>query len=329
MTILQKTASLLAIIALCTLALASLAPTADAQCLSGLFGSKADKKATETEQRCTFHDECDEGFSCVETVCLSPEAVAERHAQTRATEGDITDVTPPPQDAYDGGADRVCGQNRRCRIERLKEHQRSRRHLDIARQQLETRRQAEVILARRKEDIHRVDKPWLAGFTAHFLGTGMLVGRTFLGGHLRAEATARFVNSYLYYQPDDPSLGSIDGNQSLILGTAQATYLPSSRWLSPYLSAGFSMGSGEFYNYSSGGNSDTQVTYHLVSAAVGFEAQFSFGLNARLGVTHGRVLYNQVSYAPGAYDRQARDNLRAYMNSDGLFSFDFTLGWAF
>ncbi|TXD39074.1 hypothetical protein FRC98_01325 [Lujinxingia vulgaris] len=326
---LLKCASALAIMALFTLLAASLAPAAHAQCLSGLFGSKDNDSAANQGPPCTFNSECDEGWSCVENVCLSPEATAERQAQAPTTQGDASDTALPSQAPYDGGADRVCGQNRRCRIERLKEEQRARRHLDIARQRLQTRQQAEAILARRKEDIHRVDKPWLVGFTARFLGPGMLVGRSFLGGHLRAEATALFVDNYLYYQPDDPSLGSIDGNQSFILGTAQATYLPSSRWFSPYISAGFSMGTGDFYSYSGGGSSDTQVKYHLVTAAVGFEAQFKIGLNARLGVTHGRVLYNQVSYAPGAYDRQARDNLRAYMNSDGLFSFDFTLGWAF
>ena len=326
---LLKCASALAIMAIFTLGLASLAPAAHAVCLSGLFGAKDDDTSAEKGSPCTFNNECDEGWSCVENVCLSPEATAERQAQARATESDATTVAPPSQAPYDGGADRVCGQNRRCRIERLKEEQRARRHLDIARQQLQTRRQAEAILARREEDIHRLDKPWLVGFTARFLGPGVLVGRTFSGGHLRAEATALFVDQYFYYQPDDPSLGYVDGNQSFILGSAQATYLPSKRWFSPYLSAGFSMASGDFSSYAGGSSSDTQVKYHLVTAAVGFEAQFKIGLNARLGVTHGRVLYNQVSFAPGAYDQQARDNLRAYMNSDGLFSFDFTLGWAF
>lgn len=324
---LRKCASALAIMAIVSLVTLSLASDAHAQCLSGLFGSK-DKKAAEKGPPCTFNTECAEGWSCVENVCTSPDNLASRQTQTAANPGSSSTVEPP-EDPSDGGAAMVCGHNRRCRIERLKERQRGRRHLDVASQQLATRRQAESILQQRREDIHRIDKPWLVGFTARFLGPGLILGRSFLGGRLRAEATALFVDNYVWYQPEDPSMGSVDGNQSMRLFTAQATFLPSQRWFSPYISAGFSRGGGEFYSYSGGSGSDTQVRYDLVTAAVGFEAQFKIGLNARLGVTHGRVIYNQVRYGPGAYDRPMRDNLRAYMNSDALFSYDFTLGWAF
>ena len=326
---LRKCASALAIMAIVSLVTLSLASDAHAQYLGALFGNKGDAKAKKAGPPCTFNTECAEGWSCVENACLSPERAAERNAQAADSSVHSSGAAGPPEDTSDGGAALVCGHNRRCRIERLKERQRGRRHLDVASQQLATRRQAEAILERRREDIHRVDKPWLMGFTARFLGPGAILGRTFLDGRLRAEATALAVDNYVYYQPEDPSLGSVDGNQSMTLFTAQATFLPSQRWFSPYVSAGFSRGAGRYYSYSGGSGSDTQVRYDLVTAAVGFEAQFKIGLNARLGVTHGRVIYNQVRYGPGAYDRPMRDNLRAYMNSDALFSYDFTLGLAF
>ncbi|RAL24703.1 hypothetical protein DL240_00395 [Lujinxingia litoralis] len=327
-----KLASLLGITAFASLVFASLAPSAGAVCLNALRKSDnaaAEAGAEQTGDACTFDSECPESWVCHQNRCHSPAAMQALKEQEQAAAPAFDPHNPPPEDASDGGADRVCGQNRRCRIQRLKTQNRARRHLDIAHQELDTRRQVERILARRRNDIHRLDKPWLVALSGRTLGPGILVGRTFVEGRLRAELNAIMVDNSFYHEPDDPDMTYVNGNQEFILTTAQATYLPSQRWFSPYLTVGFGLGSGPLYSYASTGSSGARVRYHLVTAAAGFEAQFAFGLNARLGITHGRVLYNQVFYGPGVYDPEMRSSLRDYMNTDGLFSFDFSLGWAF
>lgn len=80
--------------------------------------------------------------------------------------------------------------------------------------------------------------------------------------------------------------------------------------------------------FGAGGSTTRKLTYHMVTAAAGAEAQFEAGFLLRLAFRHGRLIYNQASYG-GAYDAGARQGLREFMNSEGAMGFDFSIGWAF
>jgi hypothetical protein len=301
-------------------------------------------------QNCAFASDCQGRLQCFQSVCLSPEQIArlqqgewddsEQMLQARPTPAPAPAPPPEPEPLAaspldDGGADAACGADRRCRIERLKARNRHRRHLEIAEQEQAVYRQVERLQTRRVEEVHRLARPWMLGGQVHPTGLGFIGSRT-LHTHFRVEAT--WVRDFfdISYFPEDAQLPSVEGSHAVSYGFIHGTFLPSRAWFSPFLSAGVGYGRGHLRPRGmttrpgeTGGPADLQVIYHLLTAAVGAEAQADFGGLIRLGFRHGFVIYNQARYGPGSYDIPLRGSLGEYMQRRGLMGVDFTLGWAF
>ena len=279
---------------------------------------------------CTFDDDCRGTLVCFEAQCVPPQYADAYAWRSYDRRGEQAHQPQPPAEfrgadplTDDGGADEACGQDRRCRIERLAARNRARRHYDIARQERATQREVERILSQQGSTLLRDVKPWSVAFQRHPHGLGLMGGRTF-AGHFRLEASWVFQDRRIDYVPDDSTAPTLNAFQTAGFGTVHFTFLPSKRWLSPMVSAGFAMGRGTY-----GSGSGPQVLYHLVTGAIGAEAQFEIGLMVRMAYRHGRVLYNQVRHGPGSYEADTRRSLREYMNNDGLGGVDFSIGWAF
>lgn len=292
---------------------------------------------------CTFQSDCPRNTVCHRTKCIPADEVpqddwADSEDFLRGQPSEPSEASSSTQTAAhldDGGADAACGTDRRCRIERLKTRNKHRRHLQIAQEERAVYAETNRLLAQQKSDIPRIDKPWIVGFQVHPTGFGAIAGHTF-AAHFRAELTLVYRNQYVYFTPDDPQIPTVEGRHTATFGAGHFTYLPSSSWFSPFISAGFAMGSGEFGNFgrrglggTSGSSSSPKLTYHMVTAAIGAEAQFEAGFLLRLAYRHGRLVHNQASYGAGVYDVGARNGLREFMNSEGAMGFDFSIGWAF
>lgn len=279
-------------------------------------------------QSCVFNSECPGQLVCHEHRCAPPAKVAEERRSKVQEQEDFLSHAPTTDD---GGADAACGTDRRCRIQRLASQNRQRRHLHIAKEEIRTQTQINHLLQRKQESINRLNRPWAAAFQIHPMGYGLLASRS-INAHLHAEISAVLNDTSIYFTPDDPQLPRLEGYQDGFFTLAHLTYLPSKGWFSPLFSAGVGMGRGKFHSYNaySGDSSIAPTTiYHLVTAAIGADAQFKSGFLLRLAFRHGRILYNQARYSPGVYDLGLKGSLRDYMNTQGLWGVDFSIGWAF
>lgn len=296
-------------------------------------------------RRCAHDQDCQSGELCYRTVCLVERSVpadhwdeTERFLQTQRASSASRSSSGEGYAGDDGGAYAACGADRRCRIDRMATRNRHRRQLQIAHEERAVQQEVNRILEQRRANVIRLDKPWAVALQIHPTGYGLL-GSHAVNAHFRAEATLVYRDSYVYFIPDDPQLPSVDGRHSSLFGFAHLTYLPSTAWFSPFLSVGFGMGRGEYGSYSwdrpmsgqgsQGSGNSPGVRYHVVTAALGAEAQFESGSFFRLGFRHGRLLYNQARYGPGSYDDGARRSLREYMHSEGLMGLDLSIGWTF
>lgn len=306
-------------------ALLFFAPLNAAACL-GLFSSSN----VNEPQTCAFLNDCPSPLVCHRNRCLPPGQIEPQSDAPWPTEPDNPRPAPPiVRLPYDGGPDAVCGADRRCRIERIKSRNRQRRYIEIARQERAVEAEVARILRKETEEIHRLHRPWLIAFQLRGAQNfGLMTGHTFTP-HLRIQLDYTFANEYIYYIPDDTSLPAIDGSHFLHNLGAHATYFPSTRWISPFLSAGFLYSVGEFGDFPGPSSSNPNLTYHILTAAIGIETQFRPGFHSAIAIRHGLVLYNQARFAPGSYDRPTGKALREYMHKEGNFSFDFSLGWAF
>lgn len=270
---------------------------------------------------CRTAEDCPGDQVCSYGLCvLDPEADDEP-ADDPPPETRRPDLADPLPD--DGGADQACGADRRCRIQRIKARNRMRRHYNAARDEEVAHRQARQVFAEHEEDLLRRAEPWSVALQYHPLGWGIFGGRM-VHDHFRAEATLVTHEERPRINPDSQDIGRISDQHDVTFGTLHATFVPSRAWFSPFVSAGFGMGRGDY-----GFGDAPSVVYHYVTAAAGAEAQLEAGLLVRMGIRYGRLLYNQVRHAPGNYDDETRIGLREWMHDDKLRGIDFSIGWAF
>lgn len=283
---------------------------------------------------CIFNSDCPGRLVCHQNQCTTAEIAAQ---DSPATPDDQPQTTAPDDhdqnihDHDDDGADAACGSDRRCRIRRLASQNKQRRHLHIAHQERRTQNQVNQILKRKNEHINRLNRPWAAAFQIHPVGAGILASRA-INAHFFAEASLVYKDQSIYFTPDDPQNPSLEGYHQGLFGFGHITFLSSTGWFSPLFSAGFGMGRGSYnsYNYYGGSSSNNPTTtFHIITAAVGADAQFPGGFLLRLAFRHGRILYNQARYGPGVYDLGLKNSLRDYMNTQELWGVDFSIGWAF
>lgn len=284
-----------------------------------------------SDRGCVTDRDCIGDNVCVDHQCTRPRDSASTWEEFAQHEGPITGEPIPD----DGGADAVCGEDRRCRIRRLAHRNRLRRHYWAGYEERIVRDETRQLLEQEEPEEIREAAPWSIGYQRHAYGHGF-TGAWIYGGHIRPEATIVFQD----YR--GTTVGEQRLRQDVTFLTSHLTYLPSDAWLTPLLSIGFGMGSGEHSTSvvmdtnpntddvaPNAGSGRPDLLYHFVTGAVGAEAQFGFGLVVRLAYRYGRLIYNQVRYDAGQYDEQLREDYREFMHDEQLAGFDFTLGWAF
>ena len=236
---------------------------------------------------------------------------------------------PGPADPM---ADRQCGRDRRCRIDRLRRQNQARRKAQKLREEYYVEKVYERINEEKLEDRPRAADPINIEAYLSLLGYGLTGGYTLLDGTLRAEAAFQYNEENYYGDADiNGSLTYYDGYHEGFFFFANATYLFTSGWLAPYVTAGLLYGSGTNTNYAAdfGGGGGLGTTFHGFNLAGGIDIQLSLGVRGRLGVTVRPLIYNQARRGPGQYDEFARQALSAWWNSDELIGVDFSIGWAF
>lgn len=283
---------------------ARLAPALVAAAAVLLVGGAEASAEDAPDFSCLTDADCPTEMVCVQHACYEPDEL-------------------PESSLYHTTADEACGQDRRCRLERLASRNRMRRHYRAAHHERIVYEEAQQIVEQQREEVLRQENPWSAALYRHPFGFGLYGGRTF-SEHFRAEVTLVFQDERVDYSDGGQDHGFGGGSHEVTFTTMHASYFPSRAWFSPVVSVGFGFGGGDF-----GGGSNPGVRYHFVTGAVGAEAQFEFGFKLRLAYRYGRLLYNQAYHGPGDYDDSVRQRMREFMHEEGLVGFDFSIGWAF
>jgi hypothetical protein len=250
-------------------------------------------------------------------------------------------------------AEEACGTDRRCRIERLKELNRSRREYGF--------READAAEARRHQqeiesdpDNFRELKPWVGSVEAGRTGPAVFFGYSPFSW-LRLEALFRWSpvswQRYGGYTDNGSSESNIDGD--LFFGGTGASFFPVTIGflrgaLSPYASAHFLLGygfasvyafrseiitdpnTGEWLgeNYdSTSGEVDTRMDMVQLSAGVAW--QWKHGLRGHLGFVYREPVYTQASSGTAEYDPLAKELLGDWHADAARFDFTLQVGWAF
>ena len=256
---------------------------------------------------CERHDECANGGTCVNGECLAPGL------------------------PYDGGADAVCGPDRRCRIDRLAARNQLRRQYEVAQYQQIVDQELVRIGEEEDHPNPRLNKPRLFGLTVDTLGVGVMGGWNFhehfrLSGYLKTDDERI---AHTYHDPVFNAPISISERQSLTAWGVSIAYLSTTRIISPLALAGFTIASGELgVGWSS--NPVADVEYHFFHIGAGLDLQLSAGFQAQLTYNLQWLLHNQATLQDGGNNAELGRLLSDYYsNSRGLSGFALTFGLAF
>ena len=224
-------------------------------------------------------------------------------------------------------AEDTCGNDRRCRIDRLKRRNNARRKAEVLSEERQVQQMVDAQQAERERDNPRVAAPATLDWRISRLGALGFAGGWTFAGQLRAEGEFVFNESDIYFSTSN-FFGGIDGFQETTFVSARAVYFILDSWFSPYVSAGVKVGWGDFNAYD-GFGSQLESTYHAVEAGLGFDVQFEFGMHSRLGVDFRPLIYSQASSEPGVYNEIAKDGLEDWWADDALIDVVWMIGWAF
>ncbi len=258
---------------------------------------------------------CSYDLECGPTASCSPRGRCVPHGQLETGESSTEE----------------CGNDRRCRIDRLKRKKRAERHLKTveeerwAREQIEEQ-QREIMKAK-----PRLADPISADIRVSRLGVlGLHAGYVF-GGRFQPEFEfTHLPYRYVFTRGD----ASIDGNLTAWFLRGGVSYFLLDTPFSPYLTAGFQYGTGRFETYSFDTGFDftsngTQVKFHAAEVGGGVDLQFGFGMHTRLGAVYRPLIYNQARNGPGSYDPFTRDGLESWYKQAASIDVVWLLGWAF
>lgn len=228
-----------------------------------------------------------------------------------------------------------CGPDRRCRLDRLERRNKARRHARTLREEQQVKRLIEEQEKHRLDESPRLKNPFSAALRVSRLGPiGAHLGYVFAGRIQPAFEFTYSPNLYTYAPTTSSSLG-ISGDLEAWWFRAGVAYFLLDSWFSPYLSAGFQVGLGRFYNYNydyslgyDDFGSQTQARFHAGEIGGGFDLQFKFGLQTRLGVVYRPLIYNQARTGPGQYDPQTRQGLADWYKRGAAVDVIWLIGWA-
>lgn len=315
------------------------------------IGSCFAPSVPERTMQCEASEECPDYYQCVRGQCLITEEDARalnaeldsKEAMLRRGSGDAGPALPRSPKQAKAAADRAalqaltteeeCDADRRCRIERLKKREASKRRyqgLKVDRQIKELQEEWEQ---ERLEEVNRLADPINVDFLIQYYAPyGATVGYTF-DGIFRLSAQVANMDLYAsYYDTIDGVPVALDGSIDMWIVGLEGTYLFSDGALSPYATGGFYMGSGSLDSYSYDdfeySSSQADLKLHLVGAGVGVDLQFGFGFRFKLGGTVRYPIYAGATTG-GANNEPMRAGLKAWFNDEAWLGFEGAFGWAF
>lgn len=290
---------------------------ADAASQSSTVDSPSDQKGGVAGhgEPCDYHVDCASGHVCVRGVCVKS--------------ANALDVV---------SANDACGQDRRCRLERLKRKNRARRHA----RKLEEEQYAESVIEQNRqnriEDRPRLDRPLVVDVRGSRLGIlGLTAGYT-LFGKLRPELQFVYWNAYVSATFRDDSYS---GQQPMTFFMPGLTWFFMESEFVPYASASFVYATGTFdqntYSFSPVGQQQQSVRpaevdteYHAVELQAGVDYQMEKkGAHLRLGLAYRPLIYNQARIDPGTYADQTRGALTNWYKQMVRIDVIVLAGWAF
>ena len=229
-----------------------------------------------------------------------------------------------------------CGADRRCRLDRLKRKNRAKRHAKTMGEERRVRRLIEDQEQERLEQRPRENKPLSASIRISRLGPiGLHAGYIFLG---RIQPTFEFTYSpdLFVWAPATADSFGISGDLEAWWFRGGLSYFLLDSWFSPYLTAGFQVGTGSYdtdnydfdVDFSGGFGTELRSRFHAGEFGGGFDMQFKFGLQTRLGVVYRPLIYNQARTGPGQYDPQTRQGLAEWYQRGAAVDVVWLLGWA-
>lgn len=222
-----------------------------------------------------------------------------------------------------------CGNDRRCRIERLERRNRARRQTELIRQERQLQELIDEYQAKRIEEYPRLDRAFSADLRASRLGVlGLSVGYTFLG-RLRPELHLAYNGGYSVSQNIDDQRFS--GTQEVGYVIPGLLYFFLTSDFTPYAGLSFLYGTGT-YNGFNGPATDTslETEYHALSVKAGIDYQLNgSGFHARAGLAYRHLIYSQARRSPGLYVEQTREALEQWFNDITRIDILVLVGWAF
>lgn len=301
---------------------------------------------------CVGSEECAQGEVCDQGSCVSAaqasEQASEQAAQAGAREamleGKQGGLPRSPAQSKQARAreaeasltaDEACDEDRRCRIERIKKLNATRRRYDGLKQDRRIMKLQESFKEEELAAVNRLAAPINVDFLVQYIAPlGMTAGYTF-NGIFRLSGQISNMDTYAFYSGTaDGKPGAIDGGIDMWVFGLEGTYLFSDSAFSPYATGGFYMASGGldgyFYDADSdtGGPTQSELALHMVGAALGVDLQFALGLRVKLGATLRYPIYAGAT-SGGANDELVREGLDQWFSDDGLIGFEGAFGWAF
>jgi len=232
-------------------------------------------------------------------------------------------------------AEEECGEDRRCRIDRMERNNIARRRQEYLEAEERVRRYEESLKEKAEKGQERLFKPWTVDF---YVSRNAMVG--FSGGYaftpnFKLEGLFTYQSAFISQQTTIAGQPVFfDGNLTMVYVAPMVTYMVVKRGLTPYVTAGLMLGRGTFDSFgfidgtggSSAGSGSARV--HLAHASLGLDYQFKFGLRARLGGVVRQPILTTVTNN-GAYSEPSSEAARDAIAQNERIGFELSFGWAF
>lgn len=267
----------------------------------------------QSASQCQYHSDCESGAVCKEGRCIQRSSLVDQWS-----------------------AQEACGEDRRCRIERLKRQNQARRRIEKLEDEKKFQRMVDNMTDEELEDYPRIDRPWTFDIRTSRQGVlGLAAGYTFFG-QLRTELHYVYWNSYVDVNVDEQFISGSQSIHFLIPGLyyfflRESEFTPYAAttfmWASGSYNGGFSGGFGGSGN---GGVGDFDTEYHALGLQGGIDWQMEDqGAHLRLGLAYRPLLYNQARFGPGNYSDQGRRAMEKWFEQMVRIDVILMGGWSF